>query len=264
MTSFAQPPRAWADTFQPLQTVTAAQRPDLLAGLPAILAQRWPAYLLDGEPGHGVKLEDLLTAAPRHQVLLIDRDDTVLGVGLSVPLRWDRTVDGLPAGWDGAVSAAAGLLERGEEPDTVCALSITMTPVATGRGLAERMIAAVKTAAADAGIGAMIAPVRPVLKQHYPLIPMAQYLTWRTDQGLPFDPWVRLHLRLGGVQAGVAYPSVTIRGSVAQWQEWTDLSLPGPGEHLIPGGLVPLTVDRLTQRATYREPHAWFVHRTTA
>lgn len=247
-----------------VRTVTLAQRPDLIDAVPTVLQSQWPTFLLAGHAGHGVNLVDVLGAVPQHQILLLGPDDRVLAAGLSVPLSWDRTVDGLPAGRDGAVSAGARLAADGAEPNAVCALSITMTPPIAGRGLAARMVGALKAAAADAGIEAMIAPVRPVLKHHYPLTPMAQYLTWRTGDGQPFDPWVRLHLRLGGVQAGIAYPSMTVRGSIAEWQEWTDLSLPGAGEYVIPGGLVPLTVDRRADIATYREPNVWFVHRTTA
>lgn len=256
-----QPAHAWAGTHD-VRAVTVAQRPDLAAQIPGVLASRWPAFLLAGERNHGVDLVGLLEALPQHQVLLLDRDDRVLAVGLSVPLSWNRTVDGLPGGWDAAVAAGADLLAQGGVPNAVCSLSITMTPAATGRGLAPWMIGAVKAAAAAAGIEAMIAPVRPVLKEHYPLTPMAQYLTWRTDDGQSFDPWLRLHLRLGGVQAGIAYPSTTVRGTVAQWQDWTDLSLPAAGEYIIAGGLVPLTVDRRAGLATYREPHVWLVHRT--
>lgn len=262
MSAAIQASRPWAAPHR-LHTVTLAERPDLAAAVPDVLGSRWPAFMLAGQPGHGVELTGLLGAVPQHQVVLLDAEETVLGVGLSVPLRWDRTVDGLPAGWDGAVTAAADLVATGDVPNAVSALSITMTPAATGRGLAARMVDALKAAAAAAGIDAMIAPVRPVLKSHYPLIPMSHYLAWRTDDGRAFDPWVRLHLRVGGVQAGVAYPSMTIRGTVAEWQTWTDLSLPGAGEHIIPGGLVPLVVDRRTDVATYREPNVWFVHRTT-
>jgi hypothetical protein len=245
-----------------LRIVTLAERPDLADAVPGVLASRWPTFMLAGQPGHDVDMFALLSAVPQHQILLLGADDTVLGVGLSVPLAWDRTVDGLPAGWDGAVAASARLLGQGGTPNAVSALSITLKPAAGGRGLAARMVGALKAAAAGAGLDAMIAPVRPVLKSQYPLAPMAQYLTWRTADDQVFDPWLRLHLRLGGVQVGIAYPSMTIKGTVAQWQDWTDMSLPAAGEFVIPGGLVPLAVDRRADQATYREPNVWFVHRT--
>jgi GNAT superfamily N-acetyltransferase len=253
----------WTGGFaERLRVVTLAERPELAAAVPALLAARWPTYLLAGRPGHQVDLLRLLAAVPQHQVLLVDPRDEVLGVGLSVPVTWDRTVDGLPAGWDGAVTAAAELIDAGGAPDAVSALSITMSPTATGRGLAARMIAAIKTAADRAGTTTVIAPVRPMLKAQYPLTSMARYLSWRTEDDQVFDPWVRLHMRLGGLQLGTAYPSMTIRGSVAEWQDWTDLSLPASGEYVIPGGLVPLVVDRKTDTGIYREPNVWIVHRT--
>src|SRR5690242_14307113 len=90
-----------------LRTVTLAERPDLIGSVIPVLASRWPAFMLFGRPGHGVDLADLLSRAPAHQVLLVDAADEVLAVGLSTPLAWDRTADGLPAGWDGAVAAGA-------------------------------------------------------------------------------------------------------------------------------------------------------------
>jgi hypothetical protein len=253
---------AWEPAGHGLRTVTLAQRPDLIAGVTDVLASRWPAFMLAGRPAHGVDLVTLLGAVPQHQVLLVDGRDDVLGVGLSVPLRWDRTVDGLPAGWDGAVTAAAELLDAGGTPNAVSALSITMAPVATGRGLAAGMIQSLRAAAAGAGADALIAPVRPVLKARYPVTPMGKYLAWRTDDGRVFDPWVRLHQRLGALQVGVSYASMTITGGVADWESWTELALPASGEYVIPGGLAPLVVDRQADSGVYREPNVWMVHRT--
>jgi GNAT superfamily N-acetyltransferase len=247
-----------------LRTVTLAERPDLASAVPAVLASRWPAFMLAARAEHGLMLGELLAAVAQHQILLVDQRDQVLAAALSVPLSWDRTVDGLPPGWDGAVSRAADLAARGGRPNAVATLSITMTPAAAGRGLAARMLDGVRTAAAARGIDALIAPVRPVLKAQYPLTTMASYLSWRTPDGEVFDPWLRMHLRLGGVQVGIAYPSRTLRGPVAAWEEWAELPMPAAGEYVIPGGLVPLTVDRRADLATYREPAVWFVHRTAA
>lgn len=245
--------------FPGLRIVTLAERPDLAAAVPGVLASRWPAYLLAATADHGADLGELLAAVPQHQIVLVDDRDRVLAAGLSVPLSWDRTVDGLPPGWDGAVARAA---ERSGRANTVATLSITITPEAAGRGLAASMLHGLRAAAAAQGIDALIAPVRPVLKASYPLTAMAAYLGWRTPDGEVFDPWLRMHLRHGGVQVGVAYPARTLRGPVAAWQEWTELSLPATGEYVIPGGLVPLTVEHRSDLGTYREPAVWFVHRT--
>ncbi|NJC68559.1 hypothetical protein HC031_02300 [Planosporangium thailandense] len=245
-----------------VRVVSLADRPGLVASIPDVLASRWPMFMLAGRPGHDVDLVELVMRTPVHQVVLLDAADEVLGAGLSVPLDWDGTTEGLPAGWDGAVQASADLLARGGTPNTACALSITLKPTAAGRGYASSMINALKRAAATAGASALIAPVRPVLKTRYPLTPTADYLTWRTDEGEVFDPWLRLHLGLGGTVRGVAYPSMTITGSIAEWRSWVGLALPGSGEYVIPGGIAPLVVDRVADTGVYREPNVWVVHDT--
>ena len=41
---------------------------------------------------------------------------------------------------------------------------------------------------------------------------------------------------------------------------WTGLALPGSGRYVIPGGLVPLSVDVGADRGVYREPNVWVAH----
>ena len=58
----------------------------------------------------------------------------------------------------------------------------------------------------SAGLESVIAPVRPTLKERYPLIPIERTSTWRRADGSHFDPWLRVHERVGGeiVRAGAA------------------------------------------------------------
>ena len=250
-----------AVTTTAVRTVTLAERPDLAAAVPDLLASRWPAYMLAGDAGHDVDLIELLTVgAPQHQILLLDDSDEVLGVGLSLPLAWDGTNDGLPAGWDGAITASARLREAGGTPNVASALSVTLRPNATGRGHAATMVAAMTAAATGAGLQSMLAPVRPVHKHRFPLAPMSEYVAWRTPDGARFDPWLRLHEGLGARLLTVAPRSLTITGTVAQWAAWTGVELPGSGQYLIPGGLVPLAVDAPADLGTYAEPNVWMLH----
>ena len=39
------------------------------------------------------------------------------------------------------------------------------------------------------GFKNLVAPVRPNQKSNYPLISIDDYITWKTDQDLPFDAW---------------------------------------------------------------------------
>ncbi|GGK04400.1 hypothetical protein GCM10010123_37930 [Pilimelia anulata] len=243
-----------------LSIVPLADRPELAAQVPEVLASRWPAFMLFGQAGHGVDVAEVIARCPRHQVLLVDGEDAVHGAGLSVPLRWDGTPADLPAGWDGAIARADAQWRAGDRPDAVCALSITLTPAVAGQGRSAEMIAALRAAAAGIGARAMIAPVRPILKEKYPLAPMDAYVNWRDEKGRVFDPWLRLHLDAGATLLGVAESSLSVTGTVAEWQEWTGRPLPVAGEYVIPGGLVPLRVDTASDVGRYSEPNVWVAH----
>jgi hypothetical protein len=243
-----------------LRTVTLAERPEFGPAILELLASRWPTFMLAGHPGHNVDLPQLLALqAPQYQVLLID-DDRLLGAGLSAPVAWDGTEAGLPGGWDAAVTASAELLAAGRTPTVTSALSVTLTAEATGRGLAGDIIRAMKAAAVNDGLTGMLAPVRPVWKTRYPLIPLQRYVTWRNADGDVFDPWLRLHLGLGAHQLAVADSSMTVTGTVAEWETWTGMPLPDSGDHIIPGGLEPLRVDIGADLGVYREASVWVHH----
>ena len=60
------------------------------------------------------------------------------------------------------------------------------------------MVSESRHAARAEGLDAVLAAVRPTLKDRYPLIPIESYLGWRRADGSHFDPWLRLHERAGG------------------------------------------------------------------
>jgi hypothetical protein len=51
-----------------------------------------------------------------------------------------------------------------------------------------------------------------------------------------------------------------IPGTVAQWEEWTEMAFPESGEYVIPGALVPITIDCEADHGEYVEPNVWCVH----
>ncbi len=46
-----------------------------------------------------------------------------------------------------------------------------------------------KTIAKNKKLENLIAPVRPNYKCKYPLVPIENYIHWKNDDGLSFDPW---------------------------------------------------------------------------
>jgi GNAT superfamily N-acetyltransferase len=241
-----------------LRLVTLAERPDLTDEIGALLSSRWPMYMLAGQPGHDEDLDALVQTFPEQQVLAVDAEDRVRGVAFSLPLDWDGSTADLPAGWDDAVARAAARARAGTPATAATALSITVASEATRRGLAVRLIGALGQATRRAGGHALIAPVRPTLKDRYPLVDLDEYLSWRTPAGEAFDPWVRTHLPAGARLVGVAPASMTIMGSVEDWRTWVEDPLPGPGSYVVPGGLTPLVVEDGV--GTYVEPNVWLVH----
>jgi len=179
-----------------------------------------------------------------------------------VPLTWQGDLTDLPDdGWDWALQRAVADWETWDAPRIQCALSITLAPEYRGKGYGGHMIQAMKSLGGAHGFDHLIAPVRPSLKQQYPLVPMESYARWRNSDGLPFDPWLRVHARLGGEIMSVCHKSMQISGTIADWERWTSLKFHDQGAYPIPGGLVPVEIDPASDRGVYVEPNIWVVHK---
>lgn len=92
------------------------------------------------------------------------------------------------------------------------------------------------------------------------MFPIAEYVRWRRADGLAFDPWMRVHERLGARMGPAVSRSLRITGSVADWESWTGLPLPVSGSYVFPDGLALLEVDRDADRGEYFEPNVWYIH----
>jgi hypothetical protein len=91
---------------------------------------------------------------------------------------------------------------------------------------------------------------------------MTEYAAGTGDDGLPVDPWLRVHTRLGGRILKVCPASMSIPGSLAQWRDWTGLPFDHSGELEVPGGPVPVQVSVEHDHAVYVEPNVWMHHPT--
>jgi hypothetical protein len=122
------------------------------------------------------------------------------------------------------------------------------------------MVEAMQSVAAERGLERLIAPVRPILKHQYPLTPMERYLRWKHPGGEPFDPWVRVHTRLGGRVLNICPRSMRIQGRVADWESWTGMRFPESGSYVVPGALAPVEFDVEADVGLYLEPNIWMCH----
>jgi hypothetical protein len=244
-----------------LRAVTCAERPDLWERSDEEITGVWPEYNQHGDVlnEYWGRLDEEF--ADFQFVLHDDEADVVLAQGHSIPCAWDGTVGGLPAGIDGLIEDAFRLRSSGGAPNTLSALAIEIPPAHQRQRLSEPMLGAMREIAARHGFDDLIAPLRPTWKERYPLTPIERYTAWTREDGLPFDPWIRLHVRLGGEILAPDARSLRITGTVADWEEWTELPLPESGSYVFPQGLAPLEVDRERDRAEYWEPNVWVRHR---
>ena len=91
---------------------------------------------------------------------------------------------------------------------------------------------------------------------------MDEYLSWKNDEGLTFDPWIRVHVKFGGKITGICSRSMIISGTLDEWQSWSGLTLKGSGNFYVDKALSPVTIDEKTGRGNYAEPNVWIVHGT--
>jgi hypothetical protein len=238
----------------PAQVFTDSERPDLAERLDEV-GDPWPEFIHHDE----VVLRwwpMLHERLPDFQLVLYDpEDDMVLGRGCTIPVAWGGRAETLSGGVVDALEA--GFSER-LSPNVLCALVAVVDPKQQGRRLSGHIIGGMAEAAGRAGLECLIAPVRPTWKERYPLVPLEEYMRWTRDDGLPFDPWIRLHARLGAEIVGVAPRSLDIGGSVADWESWTGMSFPEDGDYVVPGGLVPVRFEDGVGR--YVEPNVWMRH----
>ncbi|HXD10831.1 MAG TPA: hypothetical protein VN653_12270, partial [Anaerolineales bacterium] len=100
----------------------------------------------------------------------------------------------------------------------------------------------------------------PNQKSKYPLTSIDDYIAWKTEEDVPFDAWLRVHVRVGGRIIKPCHEAMTIRGSRVDWEAWTGLKFPQSGEYHIPGALHPMEMDVEKDEGIYVEPNVWMVH----
>jgi GNAT superfamily N-acetyltransferase len=236
------------------QVFTAGQRPDLWK-MAEGLAQVWPTYNGQGKYSHTYFGSLIPRYADFQIVIYHPSTDRVVARGRSIPFVWDGTLADLPAGID-AVGWRA--LEDRRPPTALSALAAEVAPDLQGQGLSRLVLQALCDTASDNRLGPLVAPVRPSWKDRYPLIPIDHYAYWQRDDGMPFDPWMRVHSHLGATILRAEPRSLQIEGSVADWQKWTGLKFPADGDYVFPFGLAPVHIEHGI--GVYWEPNVWMLH----
>jgi hypothetical protein len=242
------------------ETFTLRQRPDLEEQVRRLNGESWPTYLLHGDVTHW---ESLFDEFADYQILFCEPADALIAVGHTIPFVWDGTPDDLP-------SKMAGLMERAIHahrnlitPDALSALAALVRTSHQRRGLSTELLRAMRSLAEERRMHALVAPVRPTLKSSYPLTPFERYVGWKRDDGAPFDPWLRVHYRLGAKFLKLMPRSLVVTGKISEWEEWTGMSFPESGPYVVPGALQPVQMDLERNEGRYEDPNVWMRHPIT-
>jgi GNAT superfamily N-acetyltransferase len=240
---------------------TVSERPDLLSEMQELGGSAWPAFL-----AHDATVNrwwrHLPELAPDYQFVLVERGSgVVLACANALPIVWDGRSETLPAGGiDAVLPAGIEAIRHGQSPTAASALMIVVRPEVRGQGLSGACVRALRAIVEAHGLASLVAPVRPIWKDRYPLIPLERYAYWRRPDGALFDPWLRVHEQAGAELVGVAPRSMYVAGTAAEWERWTGMTLPETGSYVVPGALVPVEVDSERDEGVYVEPNFWMHH----
>ena len=247
-----------------LAKYTYAEQPEVKREVfKAVKQPAWQyAFVFEDEVANRLwdRLEDDFA---EYQFVLRDEDagGAIAAVGHTLPFRWDVPLEELPdRGWDAVFELAVAGLDAGRTPNMITAIEASVAPAYQGQGVSRRVIETMRGVAQEQGFRDLVAPVRPSLKASHPLTSMAEYITWTTAEGAPFDPWLRTHWRLGARIVKVAPQSMRIPGTVRQWEQWTGLEFPTSGSYVVPGALAPVQIDCERDLGVYIEPNVWMHH----
>lgn len=240
---------------------TGEDRPDILDEATEMVHSSWPEFMLHDAAVAKYWVENF-EANPGFHFGLFDRStDRLIALGNSLALAWERSLDELPdEGIDWALEKAYEDSRAGIEPTIQCALQIVIDREFRGKGIASLMVRKMLAIGRDHGLKHLIAPVRPTLKADYPLTSMEHYISWQNSSDLPFDPWMRVHIRLGARVIKVCPKSMLIAGSVSDWETWTEMRFPQTDNYIVRGALVPVEMDCDMDTGTYIEPNVWMCH----
>jgi GNAT superfamily N-acetyltransferase len=235
-----------------------ADRPDLVDPM-WDMPNSWPEFMRH-DPIGGLFYGNVETRFAEYVLVAQDDADEVVACAYSVPfvLGDDELPDN---GWDCVIRNGLLASLRGQELDAISAVEIAVRPDRQGTGLSGQMLTAMRDNAARHGYDELVAPVRPSAKvdAHEP---MSSYAFRVREDGLPVDPWLRVHVRAGGRIEKVAARSMVVPGTLAEWRDWTGLPFDRTGPVEVPKALAPVHCDVEHGVAVYVEPNVWVLHRT--
>ncbi|MED0672799.1 GNAT family N-acetyltransferase [Aneurinibacillus aneurinilyticus] len=244
---------------QKYQIFTLDKRPDFIEQTYELNQTAWPEFMLHDKIAD-TYWEKLIADFSRFQVCVCDRDEKVIAVGNTIPFIWDGRIESLPAGWDRVFEYGMQAREKSSSATALSALGIAVHPAYRNQGISNMLLREMRKLVENNQFQAFVAPVRPILKSKYPLTPIENYIHWHREDNAPFDPWIRLHWKLGAKILCPIQKSMVIKGTVNEWEEWTNMRFPETGQYIVPGALQPIKIDVEKNFGIYEDPNIWMRH----
>ena len=219
----------------------------------------WPRFVHEGN-GAGPLWPRIFTDFPDFQFGLWDDASTLVAVGNSIPLICDGSRGDLPPDIPEILERGVAVKRDARRPTALSALAAIVDPAHRAQGVSRQVIEAMGRIALRHRLTTLVAPVRPSSKELYPLTPIDRYVRWNRPDGTLFDPWLRVHQRMGADIVLVAPKAMVITDTVARWEEWTGLRFPESGTYVVPGAFQPVTVDLRRDVGRYEEANVWMRH----
>ncbi len=235
-----------------------SQNPKLATIINEMDKEAWPNFLFNGT----MQSEFWLNPLSKHQdfQLIFSIEDEYVGCGRTAPIFWNGKFEDIPSGYDQVVEE----VEVKDKPwNTLVGLAGIVSKKHLGKGISYQIIKDFVALARKHDLTNILIPVRPTFKSKYPLVTMENYIQWKKGNW-PYDPWLRVHVKLGGEILKLAEPSMIVEGKVAEWQKWTGLYFGESGEYIVPGALNPVMIDLEKDYGRYVEPNVWVLHRVPA
>ncbi|MEN6390525.1 MAG: amino acid adenylation domain-containing protein [Syntrophomonas sp.] len=236
--------------------VTVAQDPSLIDRMEIEHAGAWADFSVSDKLNMKY-WRKLYEAFPDYQFAILDGNDEIAALGNNIPVYWDGSEENLPPGWDGGLVRGFENKEQGVKPNTLCALAVVVNKKIKGGALSYEVVKIMNKLVLATGLENMILPVRPSAKEEFPYTDFVEFVHKKREDGLPFDPWVRVNIRLGGEIVGYCLASQCFEGTIEQWEEWAGQKFDHSGDYVVKGAANLVKIDIENNKGTYYDKIVW-------
>jgi len=236
--------------------VNFKQRPDLYDSQQEICRKTFPTFLYYSEIIDST-WDKMIEYYQEYQLLFLN-DEEIICIFNCMPMSLDFSDEELPEdAFDWGMEKGIRDFEDGKEINAALAIQIIIPKEYQGKGISHIAVVEIKNMCAEMGIQKLVIPVRPTLKCKYPINDIGNYIKWKNEKGLPFDPWLRVHVKQNGKIIKPCKEALKIKGTIKQWENWTKMSFPESGMYVVDGALCPVRIDREKNIGFYIEPNVW-------